>query len=191
MELRVDNISKDYEGKRVLDHFSHTFYSGHVYGIMAPSGTGKTTLFRVIAGLERPDGGSVVSSEPGAAVAVVFQEDRLVLELDAVDNCLLVSDQKLSRREVEVQLSRILPSDSLHQPVSEFSGGMKRRTAIARAMLAPAGLILLDEPFTGLDEETKGRVIQWIRERIREKLVIFSTHQREDLKLLDAELIRL
>ena len=88
-------------------------------------------------------------------------------------------------------LKRALPADALEKPVHEFSGGMKRRVAILRAILAPSDLIIMDEPFTGLDAETKENMIGLIKEFTYGKLLLIATHAAEDAKLLDAEVIHL
>ena len=93
--------------------------------------------------------------------------------------------------ELSGLLRRLLPEDALKKPVHEFSGGMKRRTAILRALLAPSDIIIMDEPFTGLDAETKLAAIQLIKEYSAGKLLLISTHNAEDAELLSAEIITL
>ena len=83
----------------------------------------------------------------------------------------------------------MLPEDCLHRPVSSLSGGMKRRTAIGRALLAPFDLLLMDEPFTGLDEDTRRRTAAFIRERAAGRMILLSTHQEEDVQLFQAKVL--
>ena len=104
---------------------------------------------------------------------------------------MLTADRHLNRRQVYGELCRLLPEESVLRPVSTLSGGMKRRVAILRAMLAPSSAILMDEPFTGLDEETKDRVIAYIKEKAAGRLLLVSTHQEEDISSLNASLLRL
>lgn len=191
MNIQLKNICKSYEHKQVLENLSLTFASGQSYCITAPSGTGKTTLFRLLLGLEKPDSGSIQFSEEAPRFGVVFQEDRLCKDLDAVSNVMLVSEKSLNREEVVKELNRLLPDDSLRQPVSQFSGGMKRKTAICRALLAESNVVIMDEPFTGLDEVSKHHVIDLIKEKTKNKIFIFSSHNPEDLKSLDAVNIEL
>ena len=120
----------------------------------------------------------------------VFQENRLCETFSPIDNIRLAVPS-LSRQAAARELKRVLPEDCLHRPVSSLSGGMKRRTAILRAMAAPSDAIIMDEPFTGLDEETKEMVIQYILEKSCGKLLILSTHQEEDALLLGGETIHL
>ena len=160
--IRVDNVSKSYGDKRVLSNVSCEFEDGKIYCIMGESGVGKTTLIRLIMGLEKPDEGYISSSKQFAAA---FQEDRLLEDRDAVDNVMFVlkNGGSKSREQTEQYLSELLPEDRLHIRVDSLSGGMRRRVAVARAMLSDRNTIILDEPFTGLDDETKKTVINFIK----------------------------
>ncbi len=121
---------------------------------MGPSGTGKTTLLRILLGRETADAGEIEGIAPGE-IAAMFQEDRLCPTLSAVQNVALVCKGKVDEKQLAEELSQILPPNSLHQPISQLSGGMKRRVALARAMHYPCRMIVLDEPFTGLDQNTR------------------------------------
>ncbi len=177
--LTVTRLSKSFGSLPVLKEASFSFTSLKPCCIMGASGSGKTTLLRILLSLEAADTGSV-QALPAAAV---FQENRLCEQFSPIDNMRLAVPG-LSREEIIRQLSRLLPEECLTRPVSTLSGGMKRRTAIARALLAPAEMIVMDEPFTGLDEGTKEKVIQYILEKSKGKLLILSTHQEEDVRLI-------
>ena len=177
--LTVTQLSKSFGSLPVLKEASFSFTSLKPCCIMGASGSVKTTLLRILLSLEAADTGSV-QALPAAAV---FQENRLCEQFSPIDNMRLAVPG-LSREEIIRQLSRLLPEECLTRPVSTLSGGMKRRTAIARALLAPAEMIVMDEPFTGLDEGTKEKVIRYILEKSRGKLLILSTHQEEDVRLI-------
>ncbi len=123
--------------------------------------------------------------------SAVFQEDRLCEAFTPVENVMMVTGRLLSQAQVRAELARLLPEESLSRPAATLSGGMKRRTAICRALLAPYDVLLMDEPFTGLDEDTRQTVISYILEKSAGRMVLISTHQEEDVTLLGAELIRL
>lgn len=188
MKLELEHICKSYQGLPVIQDLSLTLEDGQIYGLMGPSGAGKTTLLRMLMGLEQPDSGTIKGLQ-GRKLAAVFQEDRLCEAFSPVENVMLATGRSLSSTQVQAELENLLPREALSRPVSTFSGGMKRRTAIVRALLAPWDILLMDEPFTGLDEETKKSVIAYILEKTAGRLVIMSTHQEQDLELLHASLI--
>ena len=123
----------------------------------------------------------------------MFQENRLCEPFTPVDNIVMVIPGRTSRsrKQAREELSRLLPEEALSRPVSTLSGGMKRRVSIVRALSVPCDMIIMDEPFTGLDENTKLSVIRYIKEKTRDKLVIISTHQEEDVALLGGTLMTL
>lgn len=191
MTLTLENLQKSYGPLTVLKRCSFSFADGRIYCLMAPSGSGKTTLFRILMGLEQADGGAVRSDLPSPRFSAVFQEDRLCETFSPVENLRLVLGKSVSREDIRRELSLLLPEESLSRPVSTLSGGMKRRTAVCRAMIAPSDAVILDEPFTGLDDETRRQVIAYIKSRQRGRLLIVSTHQEEDVALLGGELVRM
>ncbi len=195
MILKIRNLQKSFDSLEVLKKVNLTLKSGSIYCLMGSSGSGKTTFLRILMKLERPDGGSISWEDkphPGPVrLSAVFQENRLCEDYTPLENVMMACDPSLSKVQVRTHLERLLPEESLYRPVSTLSGGMKRRTAICRALLAPCDAILMDEPFTGLDEETKKTVISYIKEMTAGKLVLISTHQEEDVKLLAAEVIKI
>ncbi len=168
--LICENLSKAYGAQTVLRGFSAAYLPGNIYYLTGPSGWGKTTLLRLLCGLENPDGGSITGR---GRFAVTFQEDRLCGEYSAVRNLELVTG---NRRQAEDALLGLLEKDALHKPCSQLSGGMKRRVALVRAMEAESEFVLLDEPFTGMDEETRRLAADYIAKKQRGRTVIIATH---------------
>ena len=162
MEIAVKHLCKSFGGRTVLRDLTFTAGPG-ITAVMAPSGTGKTTLLRILLGLERPDSGTV-EGLAGKRLTAVFQEDRLLEHLSAEGNLRFVLG---------------LP-DTGAQPVREFSGRMKRRLALARALLAPFDALALDEPFTGLDRENRDLALACIRETAGDRPVLLVTHDAAD-----------
>lgn len=188
--ISIENLSKAYDSQYVLKELSLKLLAGNTYCLMAPSGAGKTTLFRILLGLETPDSGNI-SGLSGLRLSAVFQEDRLLEGYTALQNIRFVTGRRYPVSELSAILSRLLPADSLDKPVREYSGGMKRRTAILRALLAPSDMIIMDEPFTGLDHDTRLAAVRIIKEYTKGKLLLISTHAEEDVALLKARLIHL
>ncbi len=181
--LQLIDIGKTFDGQTVLDNINLTFKEDGTYCLMGPSGRGKTTLLCILAGLEKTDKGELKGFDE-RRISMVFQEDRLFPEMNAVRNLQMVGIQA-----PEMLLQEILPDEAIQRPVSEYSGGMKRRVAVARAVGAPSEILLMDEPFTGLDERTKAQVVQFILRHRRGRLLILSTHSEEDVEALGAEKI--
>lgn len=192
MEIKISGLSKSFGDLEVLKEVSLSLHSGQIYCLMSPSGSGKTTFLRILLGLERADSGVVESTE-NIRSAAVFQENRLCEAFTAEDNIAMVmpGSPRRNREKARRELLRLLPEESLLRPASTLSGGMKRRTSIIRALSVPSNLVLMDEPFTGLDEEIKQTAIKYIREKTEGKLVIISTHQQEEVKLLGGTVIHL
>ena len=187
MELRVKNLCKSYDGREVLHGVSFTAGAG-VTCVMGPSGAGKTTLLRILLGLERADSGEVDGLER-VRVSAVFQEDRLLEQRTAQENLRFVMGRSYHASEAEALLSELGLGGITGKPVREFSGGMKRRVALARALSVPFDLLLLDEPFAGLDAENRRRAIRCIQRRAEGKSVLVVTHSREDAEDFHAGLV--
>lgn len=189
-DVRIEGLRKSFGDLDVLHGVTFTLIAGGVYCLMAPSGSGKTTLFKVLLGLDAADAGVVTGIAPGQ-IAAMFQEERLCEALTPVENVLLVCPRGTRRARVRLLLSRILPEDSLDRPVSQLSGGMRRRVSLARAVAYPSRMLLLDEPFTGLDAVTKGRVIDFLLSERRGRTMLVSIHAEGDVALLGGEKIEL
>ena len=183
-DIVIRGLSKAFDGKQVLRDFSAVLPEGQVTGLMAPSGAGKTTLLRILMGLETPDRGTITGLQ-GLRLSAVFQEDRLCENLNLVSNLRLVTPT-LSQSAAEKALTAVGLTDCLHQPVRELSGGMRRRVAILRALLAEYDLLFLDEPFKGLDRETKEVVMADTRRRCDGRTVLFVTHDPTELEAMGA-----
>lgn len=182
--LAVSDLGKSFgresgEKRTVLSGISAVYEPGKIYFLNSPSGSGKTTLLRILAGLAEPDSGEISGRK---AVSMMFQEDRLCMDYSAVKNVEMVVGD--AQRAAEA-LKRLLSSDDLEKPCRHLSGGMKRRVALARAMEADAGVVLLDEPFTGMDALTREKAEQYIRDRQQGRTLIIATHinmQKEEGK---------
>ncbi len=180
--MKIQHLCKTFDGKVVLDHVSLTLESGGTACLMAPSGRGKTTLLRCIAGLETPDSGQI--TDLPERIAYVFQEDRLCDGFSAVDNIRLVTGKALGEGEIRRHLEELGLAGSLDQPVRELSGGMRRRVVISRAVCFGADLLLLDEPFKGLDDEARQQTADYILRHRGAAAILCVTHDREDAAAL-------
>ncbi|MDE7478761.1 MAG: ATP-binding cassette domain-containing protein [Lachnospiraceae bacterium] len=188
-DICIRDVSKSFGNKVVFQKLNLTIKSGKTTCIMAPSGGGKTTLLRILMGLERADNGNVTGLE-GRRFSAVFQEERLCEHMTAQDNVRLVTP-KLDKKTVIQEMSRLGLTDCSSQRVSELSGGMCRRVSILRALLAEYDVLFLDEPFKGLDDALKEQVMAYVKEKTTGKTVLFVTHDRNEAFTLGAEVIEL
>ena len=178
--IELSNITVSFGDKTVLNDFSLCLPDEGCVAVQGPSGTGKTTLLRVLAGLIVPDAGSVMGLE-NRRVSMVFQEDRLLPWRSAWENAALGSDKDTARRFLAA-LGLGGECDSLPK---SLSGGMRRRVAIARALSFSNDVLLLDEPFTGLDPALREETAALLRGHAR--LMILVTHDPQEAALLKAE----
>lgn len=190
--VAVTDVSKRFGENTVFRGLNMTFEKDLVTCIVGPSGQGKTTLLRIIAGLEDADVGRITGNE--SSVSYLFQEDRLLPWLNTFDNMALsVINEGNAAKEGVKRMAEVLEiSDALWKLPEELSGGMRHRTALGRTFLADASLVLLDEPFRGLDIELKNRIIDRIwKKATNHKTVIMVTHSQEDAKELGDRVIEL
>lgn len=160
-------VTKIYDGREIVNT-SLKLKKGSTYYLDDPSGTGKTTLLKMISGCLAPDSGSVSTGR----IAMVFQNDRLIESANVLRNLQVagcVADPK-------DHLNDLIPDRIMMLPVSDISGGERRRAAIARALLHPSDIVIMDEPFAGLDENTAGIAAEWIKRHLGDRTLIFTSH---------------
>lgn len=188
MDIVITNLCKTFGGRPVLEGFSARFEEGSVSCIFGPSGQGKTTLLHLLMGLLAPDSGTIEGTR-GRRLGAVFQEDRLCEPLSVRSNIRLVCGADLPDKEILAHLGEVGIADSAEKPARELSGGMKRRVALVRAVIVRPDILLLDEPFKGMDARTKAGAIGYLRRRAPGATVLVVTHDREDAGLLGAKQI--
>ncbi len=190
MTLIAKNICKSFGEKKVLQDLSYEFPDGSFTAVMGPSGCGKSTLLAILMGTLSPDSGSI---EPDTEYrkSAVFQENRLCENLTAGANIRLVTGKRFSPAEIDKELQALGLQDCLNTPVKQLSGGMKRRVALLRALLAEYDVLFLDEPFKGLDEITKALVIGRVKEKTAGRTVIMVTHDAEECTALAQNVIKM
>ena len=188
-KLEIRELSKHFGEKTLFEDLSLTVDRPMI--LWASSGWGKTTLLRILMGLETPSSGTVSGI---GRVGAVFQEDRLCPQLTAVQNVELVLENTKSdyKQQIVRDLQRLgLDEAALDLPVRKLSGGQKRRAALLRAVWAESDTLLLDEPFTGMDPETMKKAASLLKERCQRKPVLLATHDREAIEELGWPVLRL
>jgi NitT/TauT family transport system ATP-binding protein len=184
MDIKITRLNKAYGEQTVLKNFSACFPGGEITCIMGESGLGKTTLLHIIMGLIPADSGQIEGIQTQKPMGVVFQEDRLLEGFNAVTNIRFAAAKDVSRLEIMAHLEALGLEGSLDKPVSQLSGGMKRRVAIARAILSRAALLFLDEPLKGLDIQTRAQVVHYMKSYIKGKTTLMVTHSPEEAALM-------
>lgn len=251
-DIAVEHVTKQYDGKLVLKDLSFYFAAGGSYALMAPSGAGKTTLFRLLLGLEQPDNGTIrffaakeevcledetsqtklllgretqketqcnnenhrcfdmaqdadrlqgalqkQNIQHGSEIpreqvrfAAVFQEDRLCEGFGGAENLrLCIGGTKQAARAL---FHLLLPEEDPNKPVFFLSGGQRRRVALLRALFMPgAQILIMDEPFAGLDDASKQKAAALILEQKKHRTLLMSTHDKADTVLLNLKQVHL
>ena len=179
--LKIDSVRATYENNTVLNDLSYTFEDKNKYALIGTSGIGKTTLLNILCGIRKADGGTVISdySRP----SYIFQEPRLFPWMTAIENVELVCKDK--EKAKDILLSLLKDTNALKNFPNELSGGMKQRVSIARALAYDGDIVFMDEPFQGLDAETRQEVRKLVFESLADKTVIMITHDIEDTKYCD------
>lgn len=177
--INIENISFAYEDKIVFENYSQRFPIGETSVIMAPSGFGKTTLLYMIAGLISPTNGNINIPINNPKFSFAFQDLRLIESLNVKKNITLVNSN-ISTNDLDKCLEALAIKDLADKKVSALSGGEKSRVSIARALMADYDILLLDEPFNGLDDTTKDNVIKYIKEKTAHKTVLLVTHNKDE-----------
>jgi ABC-type nitrate/sulfonate/bicarbonate transport system ATPase subunit len=194
--ILMNNVCFAYPDNPVLSGFTYTFGEDTIYGISAPSGGGKTTLLHIINGTLIPSGGDI-KADRSRGLACVFQEAELLPHLSVLENVILPLTSFFTK-ETAIRIAGEIVTALEIAPMTdkrpdELSYGQQQRVAIARALAFPSPILLLDEPFKGLDETLIHRVISYLKERQtgKKQLIIFTTHKQEELSLLADHIIHL
>lgn len=201
--LATDKLVKQYRGRRVVNGVSINVNAGEIVGLLGPNGAGKTTTFNMVVGVVTPDEGAVkfrgedVTALPmhkraRRGMGYLTQEPSVFRKLTVEENVLAILETcKLTREEREVRLKYLLDELDMRRlsksKAYTLSGGEKRRLEITRALVTTPQLLLLDEPFSGIDPITVFEVQKIIR-RLRERgigVLITDHNARETLKLVD------
>lgn len=183
MAVEIRNLCKAFGAHKVLENFCATLPESGVVEVCGRSGAGKTTLFRILLGLETADSGEITGLK-GWRIGAVFQEDRLLPHRSAVDNVRFVCGA--DEAEIRSHLEQVGLGAQAGQRVCDYSGGMRRRAALVRAVLYPCRALLLDEPFKGLDEETRAQVIAYLKKYCEGRLVLLATHDEGEARAMGA-----
>lgn len=174
----INNVTVKFDDKNILQNFSLEFIEGENVSILGKSGTGKTTLFKVISGIIKTDGVSLDNS-----ISYIFQENRLIKNLTVLENLLLVCKDI---EKIDFVLEKLEILDTKNMQIDSLSGGMAKRVNIARGLLYKAKFLLIDEGFSGLNTVLKNNIVNFIKEYSKQNGVtlLLITHDIDIAKNL-------
>ena len=186
--LKLHNLTLRYGDHTVLHNVCLTLKPGQRIAVMGPSGCGKTTLLRIAMGLLKPTEGSVENTFQ--TISAVFQEPRLLPWRTALENVnLVLGDGKQTLPQAENALCQMDLRDAADKYPKELSGGMQQRVAIARALAVKSDLLILDEPFKGLDEALREQVIGEVSRT--KAAVLLVTHDKQEAQMLGCKILNI
>lgn len=194
MCLEVSEIGKSYKTENVFKNVSFKLRKGDVLAVMGPSGAGKTTLLRIIEEIEKPDSGKVIKTNINR-IGVVFQENTLFDYSDVFTNIYYATLRKdgffITSDSILKSIEEVWLKGYEKTRADKLSGGMKRRVALLRAMIIKPDLLILDEPFTGLDSELKDMIIGYVNRERKDRITVVVTHDREEAEKMGAKIYEL
>lgn len=185
MKIQLNNLCKAFGDKVIFENYTRTVEFNGILIIQGKSGLGKTTLMRMLAGLEKADQGEIIHS--AEKISFMFQEDRLIPFVTVLKNLTAVCGEERALKYLSLMG---LEGEKDNSPTA-LSGGMRRRVALARSLCFESDLVILDEPFKGLDETLKNEICEIIREESKNRNFIIISHDSEDAEKLNAEIIEL
>lgn len=185
MKIQINNLCKKYGKKVIFDSFSASVDFDGILMIKGKSGLGKTTLIKMLAGLEKPNSGEI--SVPAERISFMFQEDRLIPFVSVLKNLTAVCDEEKALKYLSLME---LEQEKESSPLS-LSGGMRRRVALARALCYDSELIILDEPFKGLDEALKIKIGEILKKESNTRPIIIVSHETDGADFCGAETLDL
>lgn len=195
MQVTVQHLCKSFGGYEASKDISFTIEKGSLIGLLGPSGGGKTTILRMLAGLEQPDSGEILFNGQNVndlppqkrGIGFVFQNYALFKHMTVFDNIAFgLTVQKAKKKDIEERVAELLELTGLaglaKRYPNQLSGGQKQRVAFARALAPRPQLLLLDEPFAAIDAKVRKELRMWLKEMIRRVGVttVFVTHDQEE-----------
>lgn len=192
MKIELKNLSKNFDKNKVIDNINITFTEGNIYGLYGRNGSGKSVIMKLICGFLIPTEGQILfdgidfnaNDEYPNSLRAVIERPSFFPNLTGYENLKLLAEiqNKISDKEIIESLKIVNLINEKDKKFSKYSLGMKQKLAIAQAIMEDPKIIILDEPFNGIEEKTVSKLIKYLKEEKQKgKIIIFSTHIKEDL----------
>lgn len=192
MEIKLENVSKRFKNENVLKGISYSFESGKIYSIVGRNGSGKSVLLKIIAGLYLQDKGKVLFdnknynmiNEIPDNLGIVIEQPSFINDLTGLDNLKLLASIRnvATERDIVESLEIVNLKDDMNKKYSKYSLGMRQKLSIAQAIMERQKVILLDEPFNGIDRQSVVAIKEYLkRVKNEDKLIIITTHIMDDV----------
>lgn len=192
MKIEIKNLSKSFDKNKVIDNINITFTEGNIYGLYGRNGSGKSVIMKLICGFLIPTKGQILfdgidfnaNDEYPNSLRAVIEKPSFFPNLTGYENLKLLAEiqNKISDKEIIESLEIVNLIDEKDKKYSKYSLGMKQKLAIAQAIMEDPKILILDEPFNGIEEKTVSKLIKYLKEEKQKgKTIIFSTHIKEDL----------
>lgn len=198
--IKVENICKKIKNNEIIKNISYQFDCGKIYGLYGRNGSGKTVFLKLLSGFYKLDSGSVLYDGVIYSKNNVCKDVRVLIDgpsfygdLSGYDNLKLLADinKKISNKEIDDILKVVNLYDEKDKKYSKYSLGMKQKLGIAQALMENTKYIFLDEPFNGVEEATVTKLIDYIKSIKEDKVIIISTHIKEDLDNISDVIIKI
>lgn len=195
MKIELKNVSKKFKNNIVINNVSVTFESGNIYGFYGRNGSGKSVLQKIISGLYLPTSGEVLLDGINinekelypSNMRILIEKPAFFSDLSGLDNLKLLADinKIIDEKKIIEVLELVNLKEEMHKKYSKYSLGMKQKLGVAQAIMENPDILILDEPFNGIEQTTVDKLIEYLLKKKEEgKLIIISTHIKEDLTKL-------
>jgi len=189
--IKITGLNKRFGKKIIFKNFSYTFPGNGIVALAGGSGSGKTTLLRMISGLDKKYSGNIELTDVNK-ISFVFQEPRLLPDSSALENVALVlGNTEESKKTATEMLTKLDLGNDINTLPSEMSGGMKQRVSIARALCYNGDVLLLDEPFNGIDSDRTRVIMDIIKDYSKERLCILVSHNQDHIDYLNCSVLNI
>ena len=195
MKIELKNVSKSFKKNLIINNISATFEPGHIYGFYGRNGSGKSVLQKIISGLYVPTSGSVIVDGVDINKEKIYPKNMRILiekpaffpDLSGLNNLKLLADinKTIDENKIIETLELVNLKEEMNKKYSKYSLGMKQKLGVAQAIMEDPDILILDEPFNGIEQATVDKLTKYLLKKKKEgKLIIISTHIREDLTKL-------